>query len=109
MITRGRYRFFAVGALGTFMATLDGSILNVSLPSIARDLDCDVSLVAWVVLSYSLTLISLLMLFGAWTQRKGYGFAYKFGYIFFLVGSVLCAFSNSIAMLIVSRVIQATG
>lgn len=106
---KGQYKFFAVGALGTFMATLDGSILNVSLPSIARDLDCDVGLVAWVVLSYSLTLVSLLMVFGAWAQRKGYGFAYRFGYVFFLIGSSLCAVSNSIEMLIISRVIQATG
>ncbi len=109
MSFQGKYRLFAVGAIGTFMATLDGSILNVSLPSIARDLDCDVGLVAWVVLSYSLTLVSLLMLFGAWTERKGYGFAYRFGYVFFLIGSVLCAFSNSIEMLIFSRVVQATG
>ena len=57
MSFQGKYRLFAVGALGTFMATLDGSILNVSLPSIARDLDCDVGLVAWVVLSYSLTMV----------------------------------------------------
>jgi len=106
---QGKYRLFAVGAIGTFMATLDGSILNVSLPSIARDLDCDVGLVAWVVLSYSLTLVSLLMLFGAWAQRKGYGFAYRFGYVFFLVGSTLCAVSNSIEMLIFSRIIQAVG
>jgi len=91
------------------MATLDGSILNVSLPSIARDFDCDVGLVAWVVLSYSLTLVSLLMLFGAWAQRKGYGFVYRFGYIFFLIGSSLCVVSSSIEMLIFSRVVQAVG
>jgi len=91
------------------MATLDGSILNVSLPSIAQDLNCDIDLVVWVVLSYSLTVISLLMLFGAWAQRKGYGFAYRFGYIFFLVGSTLCAVSTSVQMLIIARIIQATG
>jgi EmrB/QacA subfamily drug resistance transporter len=104
-----KYRLFAVGAIGTFMATLDGSILNVSLPTIARDLDADVDLVAWVVLAYSLTMISLLLPFGAWTQRRGYGFAYRFGYTFFLVGSILCALSPNIYSLIAARVIQATG
>jgi EmrB/QacA subfamily drug resistance transporter len=108
-IQRYRYRFFAVGAIGTFMATLDGSILNVALPSIATDLNAPVSMVAWVVLAYALTLISLLMVFGAWTERRGYRFAYNFGFVFFLTGSTLCAFSQGIYFLIVARVIQAVG
>ncbi|MCP4684665.1 MAG: MFS transporter [bacterium] len=108
-VQANRYKLFSVGALGTFMATLDGSILNVALPSIARDLNAPVNLVAWVVLAYSLTLISLLVAFGAWTERRGYSFAYRFGYAFFIVGSILCAVSNGIEMLIVSRVIQAMG
>jgi EmrB/QacA subfamily drug resistance transporter len=107
--TPSKYHLFVVGAIGTFMATLDGSILNVSLPTIARELDCEVDLVAWVVLAYSLTLISLLLPFGAWTQRRGYGFAYRFGYTFFLIGSVLCALSPDIYSLIAARVVQATG
>ncbi len=108
-IERYRYRFFAVGAIGTFMATLDGSILNVALPSIASDFNAPVSMVAWVVLSYALTLISLLMVFGAWTERRGYRFAYNFGFAFFLTGSTLCAFAHGIHFLIFARVIQAVG
>ncbi|MBD3258428.1 DHA2 family efflux MFS transporter permease subunit [candidate division GN15 bacterium] len=108
-IQANRYKFFTVGAIGTFMATLDGSILNVALPSIADDFGASVDVVAWVVLAYSLTLISLMMAFGAWVQRKGYKFAYQFGYTLFLLGSTLCAVSLSIEMLIVSRVIQAIG
>lgn len=104
-----KYKLFAVGAMGTFMATLDGSILNVSLPSIAADMNADVDLVAWVVLAYSLTMVSLLIPFGAWTARRGYGFAYRFGYIMFILGSTMCALSDSIYFLVVSRVIQATG
>ena len=104
-----RYKFFAVGAIGTFMATLDGSILNVALPSIADDFTAPINLVAWVVLAYALTLISLMVAFGAWTQRRGYNFSYTFGYIFFLIGSSICAMSHSIHMLIVARVIQAIG
>ena len=82
-----KYKFFTVGAIGTFMGTLNGSILNVALPTITRYFDVTVDLVAWVVLAYSLTLVSLMMVFGAWANRKGYAFAYKFGYIFFLAGS----------------------
>ena len=104
-----RYKIFSVAALGTFMATLDGSIVNVALPSIANSLQTTVDTVAWVVLAYSLTLISLMLIFGAWTQVRGYLFAYKFGFIFFIVGSALCSFAPSIHTLIASRVIQAIG
>jgi len=108
-IQKNRYKFFAVGAIGTFMGTLDGSIVNVALPTIASDLHCSIDIVAWVVLSYTLTLVSLMLVFGAWTQRKGYDFAYKFGFCFFTVGSLLCTVSWSIYSLILSRVIQAIG
>ncbi|MBI5266312.1 MAG: MFS transporter [candidate division Zixibacteria bacterium] len=104
-----RYKFFAVGAIGTFMATLDGSILNVALPTISENLHCDIHLVAWVLLSYSLTLVSLMLPFGAWTQIKGFAFAYQFGFIFFMAGSTLCALSHSIELLIIGRVVQAIG
>jgi EmrB/QacA subfamily drug resistance transporter len=91
------------------MATLDGSILNVALPTISENLHCDIHLVAWVLLSYSLTLVSLMLPFGAWTQIKGFAFAYKFGFVFFMAGSTLCALSHSIEMLIVGRIVQAIG
>lgn len=104
-----KYRFFTVGAIGTFMSTLDGSILNVALPTIADQLQCNINVVAWVILAYSLTIVSLMLIFGAWTERKGYAFAYKFGYSFFIVGSILCALSNSIHFLIIGRVVQAIG
>ncbi len=109
IVKANRYKLFAVGAIGTLMATLDASILNVALPSISNDLHADIDTVAWVILSYSLTLISLMIAFGAWTERRGYSFAYKFGYGFFLVGSVVCALSQSIHLLILGRIIQATG
>ncbi|MFH1374277.1 MAG: MFS transporter [bacterium] len=108
-IRNHRYKFFTVGAIGTFMATLDSSILNVALPTIAGDLNCSINTVAWVVLSYTLTLVSLLLIFGAWTERRGYDFAYRFGYTFFLAGSLLCVLSWSVYSLIAGRIIQAIG
>ncbi len=108
-IYANRYRFFWVGAIGTFMATLDGSILNVALPSISEGLNCDIHVVAWVLLSYSLTLVSLMLPFGALTQIRGYLFSYRFGYIAFMLGSLTCALSHSIELLIIGRIIQATG
>ena len=91
------------------MSTLDGSILNVALPSIADDLGADIDVVAWVILAYTLTLISLMMIFGAWTERRGYQFSYKFTYLFFTLGSLGCALSGDIYLLIAARVVQAIG
>lgn len=104
-----KYKFFAIGAIGTFMGTLDGSILNVALPTLSADLDCPIDVVVWVSLAYSLTLVSLLMVFGAWTQKRGYAFAYRFAFILFTVGSTLAAISGSVEALIAARVIQAVG
>jgi EmrB/QacA subfamily drug resistance transporter len=108
-IEQHRYKLFTVGAIGTFMGTLDGSILNVALPTLADSFGCDIHIVAWVTLAYMLTLISFMMVFGAWTERKGYGFAYRFAYVFFTAGSLLAALSSSIWMLVGARVVQALG
>ena len=104
-----RYRLFAVAAIGTFMATLDGSIVNVALPTIADELRASVDLVSWVVLAYSLTLIAWMLVFGAWVQHRGYAFGYRFGFLFFLAGSLVCAAASGIGVLILGRVVQATG
>lgn len=109
VVQSNKYKLFTVGAIGTFMATLDGSILNVALPTISRDLNCPVDVVVWVVLAYSLTLIALMLVFGNWVDKKGYAFGYKFGYAFFVTGSAVCALSGSIYLLVFGRVIQAVG
>ncbi|MEW6412324.1 MAG: MFS transporter [Candidatus Zixiibacteriota bacterium] len=108
-IQNNKYKLFSVGAIGTFMATLDGSILNVALPTIATDLDISIDIVAWVVLSYSLTMISLMLVFGAWSGIRGYYFSYRFGYSLFIIGSLICALSGDIYMLVAGRVVQAVG
>ena len=104
-----RYRFFAVGAIGTFMGTLEGSILNVALPTLADSLSASIDVVAWVILAFQLTVVSLLMVFGSVTQRRGYFFAYRFGYVFLILGSILSAASTTVFMLIGARVVQAVG
>lgn len=108
-LLQNKYLLFTVGAIGTFMATLDGSILNVALPTISSDFAVSIEQIAWIVVTYSLTLISLMLLFGVWVDKKGYYFAYRFGYIFFIIGSAMCAFSTNFEFLIFSRIIQAIG
>lgn len=106
---QGKYKLFAVGALGTFMATFDGSVVNVALPGIASDLGVSIDSVAWVVMAYSVTLISLMMVFGSLVQRTGYGFGYKLGYSLFVIGCGVSGMATNLELLVLGRAIQASG
>ncbi len=108
-LSKYKKRILIITGLGTFMGTLDSSIVNVSLPTLSRELGASIDMVGWVVLSYAMTIFSLLMVFGALSEKKGYQFSYKYGFSIFLIGSVLCGISTSIYMLIISRVLQGVG
>ncbi|MBN2227517.1 MAG: MFS transporter [candidate division Zixibacteria bacterium] len=94
---------------GTFLGTLDSSIVNVSLPTVGRELGASIEMVGWVVLSYSITIISLLMVFGAVGEKKGFQFSYTWGYLIFVLGSALCGLSPGIYFLIGARILQGIG
>lgn len=108
-IYANKYRFFLVSALAGFVATLDSSIVNVSLPTLSRVFAVDIDLVAWVILAYTLTITSLLLLVGRIAARKGYRFVYMIGFALFTLGSAACAASFSITQLIASRILQGIG
>jgi len=91
------------------MGTLEGSILNVALPTIAAEFNVPIDQIAWLVLAYSLTLVSLMMVFGGWAARTGYGFAYRFGFGLIIAGTVVCIFSQSFYPLVAGRIVQAVG
>jgi EmrB/QacA subfamily drug resistance transporter len=107
--SRYKHKALVITGLGTFMGTLDSSIVNVSLPTISRNLDTTVSMVGWVVLAYGIAVFPLLMVFGAVSERRGFQFSYLYGYAVFMIGSMLCGLSFNIYMLIVSRAIQGIG
>ncbi len=104
-----KWHHFGVAALAAFMATLDSSIVNVALPTIAGEFDADVKVVAWTVQAYLLTTMALLLVGGRlldlWGERK----VMAVGFAVFTAGSALCAFSVSVPMLIVSRAFQGLG
>ena len=104
-----RWVVFCVIALGTFMATLDGSIVNVALPYIADYLHINITLVQWVVTSYLLVISSLLPILGKVGDMFGRRIFYSSGFLVFIIGSFLCAISSGILFLILSRVLQAIG
>lgn len=99
---------FAV-AIGTFMGPLDGSVVNIALPSISAYYSVPLSAVEWVLMSYLLTISSLLLTFGRMGDLYGYKKIYITGFIVFTAGSVFCGLAPSILMLIIFRAVQAVG
>jgi EmrB/QacA subfamily drug resistance transporter len=104
-----KYQLLAVSALAAFISTLDASIVNVSLPTIARHFSVSVDDVAWVILAYSLTITATLLLAGRTAVKYGYRMAYFVGFSVFTTGSFLCALSGSATELIIFRILQGIG
>ncbi len=104
-----RWRVFPVLALGTLMATLDLSIVNIALPTLSRDLHAPLATVAWVVLAYVLTITGLLLGFGRLADRLGRRRIYGLGLGVFSVASLLCALAPGAGALIAARTLQGVG
>ncbi|KUO50833.1 MAG: multidrug MFS transporter [Desulfitibacter sp. BRH_c19] len=103
-----RLILLAIG-IGTFMGPLDGSVVNIALPSISGHYDVSLAIVEWVVMSYLLVISSLLLTYGRMGDLYGYKKIYILGFIIFAIGSLLCGLSPTIFLLIVFRAVQAIG
>lgn len=103
-----KWLVFGTLAFGTFMATLDSSIVNIALPTLRRDLMAGDS-VEWVVLSYLLATTSTLLIMGKLSDRLGRRPMYMAGFAVFLLGSLLCGLAWDIWSLVGFRVIQGLG
>lgn len=93
----------------TFMATLDGSIVNVALPDMSAKLNVNMAGIEWVVTSFLITIAATILIFGRLGDIKGKTKIFKFGVVLFTLGSLLCGFTNSLPVLVAARVIQAVG
>lgn len=99
----------AVVAMGIFLATIDGSIVNVALPTLVEALHTEFAMVQWVVLSYLLTVTTLMLSVGRLADISGKKRLYTVGFIIFTVGSALCGLAPTISWLIGFRVAQGIG
>ena len=100
---------FAAVALGTFMATLDSSIVNVALPTLATTFRASVTQIEWVSLAYMLTITGLLLPFGRLGDALGRRKIFLLGLALFTVGSAACAFAVSGGTLVAARMLQGIG
>lgn len=99
----------AVVWIGIFMATLDGSIVNVALPTLTEFFNTDITTIEWVVMAYLLTITSLLLSLGRISDMVGRKIIFTGGLLLFTIGSGLCALSTTEHELILYRVIQGVG
>src|SRR5580658_6609848 len=96
--------------VGTFMATLDSSIVLISLPTIGRELPgSSPAILLWVVLSYSLVTATLLLSFGRLSDMFGRVRLYTAGFAVFTIGSAIASLSVDGGMLLGARIIQGVG
>ncbi|MFA5902477.1 MAG: MFS transporter [Desulfobacula sp.] len=104
-------KWHAMAAVGTgvFLGTVDGSIINVSLPTLVRELHTEFAVVQWVVLAYLLIVTSTMAGIGRLADMVGKKTIYMTGFIIFTLGSALCGLSPSVNWLIGFRVLQAIG
>jgi EmrB/QacA subfamily drug resistance transporter len=95
--------------IGALMASLDGSILTVSLPTIARELHTGVALMLWIMMGYTVVITALLLPFGRLADLHGRVRMYGYGFIVFTVSSALCGFAWDARALLIGRMIQGVG
>src|ERR1035438_2134858 len=104
-----RWWLLANVMIGTFMAVLDATIVNVGLPKIMASFGVGIDKIEWVLTAYMLALAVMLPTAGWLADRIGYKRVYFLGLFLFTFGSFLCGISPTEDILIVSRVIQGLG
>jgi EmrB/QacA subfamily drug resistance transporter len=104
-----RWLILSAVSVGTFMATLDGSIVNISLPSIQAAFGIDLTVVEWVSIAYLVVVGSVLLPFGRLGEVLTFRRVYLAGFALFTTASVLCGASSGPELLIAFRVVQGVG
>lgn len=99
----------AATILGSSLAFIDGTVVNVALPALQKDLQATVVGVQWVIESYSLLLAALLLVGGSLGDRYGRRRVFLAGVFIFATASAGCGFASSIGQLIAARAVQGIG
>lgn len=95
--------------LGSSMALLDSTVVNVALPTIGRDLNASLAALQWTVNGYMLSLAGLILLGGSLGDRFGRRRVFVIGVVWFAAASLLCGLAPNVGVLIAARVLQGVG
>lgn len=110
MSTGNKWTTFAIVAVGVFMATLDTSIVNVSLPAIAHHFDVPLgAAVEWIVIAYLVSVAALLLTMGRLADLVGRKTIWLTGLAIFTLASAACGAAPSLTALIIARAVQGVG
>ena len=107
--TKIKWIIFTVSAIGGFLAMMDSNTVNVALVEIAQNFNIDITHAQWTVTAYILILSTFLTLFGKLNDLISRSNLYALGYLIFAIGAFFNALSFNFPVLILSRIIQATG
>ncbi len=99
----------ALTVLGSGIAALDATVVNIALPSIGRQFHTGVSALQWVMTGYTLTLAAFLLVGGSLGDRLGRRRVYLIGVIWFALASAACGFAPNAVFLIITRALQGVG
>ena len=105
------HKWWALGAVacGTFMATLDSSIVNIALPTLSQEFSSPLPGVKWVVVIYLIAISCLILPAGRLSDQLGRGRTLVLGFTIFTLGSLLCGMAPRLGALIFFRLIQGAG
>ncbi|MFB9676377.1 MFS transporter [Streptosporangium vulgare] len=95
--------------LGSGIALLDGTVVNVALPALGADLGADMAGLQWTVNAYTLTLAGLILLGGSLGDRYGRRRIFLVGVVWFALASALCGLAPNVETLIAARALQGVG
>ncbi len=104
----GRWVLLAT-ILGSGLAGIDATVVNVALPAIGADLDVPFAALQWTITAYTLTLASLILLGGALGDRFGRRRVFVVGVVWFACASLLCGLAPGASWLIAARSLQGVG
>lgn len=105
----GKWAILATVVVMTFMVTLDGSIVNVALPSMSEELGVRMSDIEWVATSYLLLSCAGILICGRLGDIFGKVRVFQVGVALFTLGSLLCGLSHNLLMLVAARAVQGVG
>jgi EmrB/QacA subfamily drug resistance transporter len=91
------------------MDGIDGSIVNVALPTMATYFDTDTGTIAWVIITYLLMMAGVLLVFGKHADRGHAKRLFLLGFAIFTLGSVACGIAPALDILLGARLVQGTG
>jgi EmrB/QacA subfamily drug resistance transporter len=99
----------AITVLGSGIAALDATVVNIALPTIGRDFHTGIAALQWVMTGYTLTLAAFLLIGGSLGDRFGRRKVYLIGIVWFALASAACGLAPTALFLIVTRLLQGVG